>query len=533
MTALVRGANAPLRAARVTVTHTCAAPADLSALLVGRDLRVRSDDDLVFYNAPVGPGVRWSQEALEIDLAALPSDVHAVLVALSLGDGAPFSTVSAPTVLVDGHTFVMAGLGDETALVALELYRRAGEWKVRAVGQGYASGLAALLADHGVDVEDPGPQPPAPRILPDPPTPPLGHQLPPQPAPHTQPGGQGQHGAVGPQGAGAVPFVDRVWMVWEDASRSLDSYRGSLEHALGVRDQEVTGNAPRGRAQQLMDAGMERLTADMAQLAGELAAHEGVVGAEVSPFSAPSWLTWQPSDRVGEGLLLGHLDADEVSTLRVPLILRVPFGRPVWIDRGSGPGDAAAFAWSLVTRFLAAVPPGAVALDVIDPTGLSGAGWLNALPEPSRDYLCGGGVAVGPEVGNRLDKLLNLVDLRAVGGEEQMFLEGAPPVRLVVVFDVGAALEEHGDKLIRLAKEGPPLALPVICVETDTPTDESVRAMRIKMSGSTLPPSGGTLSDPWVGGSWTLTPDLLPDGSFDRPPALLTHVLNAHARVFG
>ncbi|GAB2814793.1 hypothetical protein GCM10022221_10840 [Actinocorallia aurea] len=525
MTALVRGANAPLRASRVTITHTCAVPADLSALLVGRDLRVRSDDDLVFFNAPAGPGVRWSQEALEIDLTALPPEVHAVLVALSLGDGSPFSTVPAPTVLVDGHTFAMGGLGEETALVALELYRRAGEWKVRAVGQGYAAGLAALLADHGVEVDDPGPRTaPPPRVMPDPGPP---------PPPPGRPGDQ-QQGAKhqGAQQQG-VPFVDRVWMVWEDASRSLDSYRGSLEYALGVRDQEVTGQAPRGRAQQLMDAGMERLTADMAQLAGELATHEGAVGAEVSPFSGPSWLTWQPSDKVGEGLLLGHLDADEVSTLRIPLILRVPFGRPVWIDRGTGPGDSAAFAWSLVTRFLAAVPPGAVGLDVIDPTGLAGAGWLNGLPDPSRELLCGGGVAVGPQAGQRLDRLLDLVDLRAVGGEEQMFLDGAPPVRLVVVFDVGAALEEHGDKLIRLAKEGPPLAVPVICVETDTPTEESVRAMRVKMAGSTLPPSGGTLADPWVGGSWTLTPDLLTDGAFDRPPALLSHVLNAHARVFG
>ncbi|WP_246053336.1 TerD family protein [Actinocorallia herbida] len=525
----------------MTVTHTCAVPADLSALLVGRDLRVRTDDDLVFYNAPAGPGVRWSQEALEIDLAALPRDVHAVLVALSLGDGAPFATVPAPTVLVDGHTFAMGGLGEETALVALELYRRAGEWKVRAVGQGYAGGLAALLADHGVEVADPGPQEsPQPRALPDPVMPDPGTPDPVESDPIASDpfasdpfGGAPQNGSQDAPQDGAVPFVDRVWMVWEDASRSLDSYRGSLEHALGVRDQEVTGQAPRGRAQELMDAGMERLTADMAQLATELAVHEGVVGAEVSPFAGPSWLTWQPSDQVGQGLLLGHLDADEVSTLRIPLILRVPFGRPVWIDRGTAPGDAAAFAWSLVTRFLAAVPPGAVALDVIDPTGLSGAGWLNGLPGPSRDLLCGGGVAVGAEAGRRLDRLLDLVDLRAVGGEEQMFLDGAPPVRLVVVFDVGAALEEHGDRLIRLATEGPPLAVPVLLVETDTPTDESVRAMRIKMAGSTLPPSGGTLSDPWVGGSWTLTPDLLPDGAHDRPPALLSHVLNAHARVFG
>ncbi|MCD0447685.1 TerD family protein [Actinocorallia sp. API 0066] len=513
MTALVRGANAPLRATRVTVTHTCARPVDLSALLVGRDLRVRSDDDLVFYNAPVASGVRWSQEALEIDLAALPGDVHAVLVAMSLADAAPFATVPPPTVLVEEHTFAMAGLAEETAVVALELYRRQDAWKVRAVGQGYAGGLAALLVDHGVEVDDPGPRPPRPpRVAPDP--------VPPPPSEPAAPGT-------------SLPYVDRAWMVWEDASRSLDSYRGSLEHALAVRDEEVTGRAPRGRAQQLMDASLERLTTDMAQLAGELAAHEGVVGAEVAPFAGPSWLTWQPPEKVGQGMLLGHLDADEVSTPRIPLILRVPFGRPVWLNRGVVPRDSVAFAWSLVTRFLAAVPPGAVALDVIDPTGLSGAGWINGLPRPVLDFLCGGGVASGPQAGQRLDRLLDLVDLRAISGEEDQLLGGTPPVRLVVVFDVGAALDEYGDRLMRLAKEGPPLAVPVICVETETPTGESVRAMRIKMAGNTLPSDEGTLSDPWVGGTWTLTPDLLPDAALDRPPALLTHVLNTHAKVLG
>lgn len=44
----------------------------------------------------------------------------------------------------------MLGLGDESAVVALELYRRQGAWKIRAVGQGYAAGLAALLADQGL-----------------------------------------------------------------------------------------------------------------------------------------------------------------------------------------------------------------------------------------------------------------------------------------------------------------------------------------------------------------------------------------------
>ena len=51
-------------------------------------------------------------------------------------------------VAIAGYT--ITGLGAETALLAVELYRRQGGWKVRAVGQGYEGGLPALLLDQGV-----------------------------------------------------------------------------------------------------------------------------------------------------------------------------------------------------------------------------------------------------------------------------------------------------------------------------------------------------------------------------------------------
>src|SRR6185312_16247171 len=61
--------------------------------------------------------------------------------------------------------FVPDGLGAETALLCVELYRRAGEWKVRAVGQGYASGLAGIAADFGITVEEPAPAAAAPTKI--------------------------------------------------------------------------------------------------------------------------------------------------------------------------------------------------------------------------------------------------------------------------------------------------------------------------------------------------------------------------------
>jgi stress response protein SCP2 len=46
---------------------------------------------------------------------------------------------------------------DETAMISGELYRRDGRWKFRAVGQGYANGLAGLATDFGITVDDPAP----------------------------------------------------------------------------------------------------------------------------------------------------------------------------------------------------------------------------------------------------------------------------------------------------------------------------------------------------------------------------------------
>ena len=49
--------------------------------------------------------------------------------------------------------------GNENALVFAEVCRRAGEWKVRVVGQGYSNGLAGLATDYGVSIDEPAPMP--------------------------------------------------------------------------------------------------------------------------------------------------------------------------------------------------------------------------------------------------------------------------------------------------------------------------------------------------------------------------------------
>ncbi len=167
MTQLTKGGNAPLTAHQVVLTVDVGAPADLSALLVTESGKVRSDADFVFYNQPTGPGVRCVPPAggqgwkVEVDLGQVPADVHAVRLVTSLDDpNGRFGSVGQPVARVtDGSggpqaEFTMTGLDSESIVVALELYRRQGSWKVRAVGQGYAGGLADLIRDHGVSVDD-------------------------------------------------------------------------------------------------------------------------------------------------------------------------------------------------------------------------------------------------------------------------------------------------------------------------------------------------------------------------------------------
>ncbi|MEU2064436.1 TerD family protein [Streptomyces sp. NPDC013455] len=202
------GSNIPLSAARVTVDVSAPVRLDVSGLLLTADGKVRSDDDFIFYNQPTGPGVTYrsgggtAPDAITVDTAAVPPDIEKIVVTASPdAAGQTFQGIE-PTATVrdaDGAavlaTFTPPQLGAETALVVVEIYRRGGQWKARAVGQGYANGLAGIATDFGVTVEEPAaapaaapaaptappPQPPAAPAVPA--APPRPAAPPPAPAP--------------------------------------------------------------------------------------------------------------------------------------------------------------------------------------------------------------------------------------------------------------------------------------------------------------------------------------------------------------
>jgi stress response protein SCP2 len=127
---------------------------------------------MVFYNQPVGadgavraagrsqqPTIGSLTDRITIDLPRMPAAIHRIVIAASLdGSGAPTLTavtglrVAVATADETVAVFPLTGLSTEAAAVTAEIYRRDGTWRLRAVGQGWATGLAGLAHDYGIDI---------------------------------------------------------------------------------------------------------------------------------------------------------------------------------------------------------------------------------------------------------------------------------------------------------------------------------------------------------------------------------------------
>ncbi|AXG76460.1 MULTISPECIES: TerD family protein [Streptomyces] len=150
---------------------------DASALLCDGSGKVVSDQHFVFYNnlrSPdgsvehtgdnlTGEG-EGDDETVKVDLSAVPADIAKIVFPVSIHDaesrGQSFGQVRNAYIRVvnqaGGAELARYDLSEdastETAMVFGELYRNGAEWKFRAIGQGYASGLAGIASDYGVNV---------------------------------------------------------------------------------------------------------------------------------------------------------------------------------------------------------------------------------------------------------------------------------------------------------------------------------------------------------------------------------------------
>lgn len=150
---------------------------DASAFLLAANGKVRGDADFIFYNnlKSVDGSVTHTgdnrtgegdgdDEVIKVDLTKVPADVSKVVFCAVIYDGQArnqnFGQVANAYIRIvntQGGTEVARydlseDSSTETAMIFGELYKNNGEWKFRAVGQGFAGGLGPLAASYGVAV---------------------------------------------------------------------------------------------------------------------------------------------------------------------------------------------------------------------------------------------------------------------------------------------------------------------------------------------------------------------------------------------
>ncbi|MYQ80117.1 MULTISPECIES: TerD family protein [unclassified Streptomyces] len=640
---LVRGQNHTLPQTRLEIRISAGAPVVAGATLGDEQGRVAGVEWIAHPGSPQLHGLEVSRQAaadhrLAVDLDALPEGVHrvTVLLALPLGAGGPtrFGAVASPFVAVTGldgteiATFTLTGLDSESAVAALELYRRQGAWKVRAVGQGYAGGLAAMLADQGVDraaelagtiqdavarglarsVAPPPPRTPegdrvrhAPTPAPapgngQPPVPPPAPATPAQPEPLAEPAAPGgpvnyahprrQSTAPPPPPPVAPPaqpgqpaqpvagdatgwsmderLYNQVWGMFEDLARAVAAYRSAVDFAESRMDQELerTLSDPRSRIggagdrareearakrDELTSRARESLDRDLAQLDAESAVVEPALPAPYAGWDNPVWHGYRVPMEIPMALRIGDLHLPERADLRIPLLVRLPLERGMWIDSGRTASEAAALtgpdqlrrlametAVLHAARLLAVYPPNEFTVHVIDPAG-SAAGALaplvrsGVLPSPP---------AAGAQgVSSVLAHLTRRVDLVQMairaGAADSLPPDLDPAEQLLIVNDFPHGFDDRAVTQLRyLADEGPSVGVHLMMV-ADREEASEYGPILDPLWRSLLrvtPVADDHLADPWVGHAWTYEPPRTPPGS-----AVLDQVLErvAHARRTG
>ncbi|MFG2609437.1 TerD family protein [Streptomyces anulatus] len=631
---LVRGQNHTLPQTRLEIRVSAGTPVVAGATLGDERGTVRGVEWIAHPGSPQLPGLEVSQQAaadhrLAVDLEALPAGAHrvTVLLALPVGAGGParFGAVPAPFVAVTGldgaeiATFTLTGLDAESAVSALELYRRQDAWKVRAVGQGYAGGLAEMLADQGVaeatglagsiqeavtrglarsvappprtqggdrvrhatgsadhrpTAPPPAPEPPEP--LTDPATAPQPHTAPgpaaagpaaggpinyahprrqhaapPSPPPTAPPAQPGQ--AAQPVAGDATGWsmderlYNQIWGMFEDLARAVAAYRSAVDFAESRMDQELdralsdprnriggagdrAREAARAKRDELTSRAREALDRDLAQLAAEAAVVEPALPAAYAGWGNPVWHAHRVPMEIPMALRIGDLHLPERTDLRVPLLVRLPLERGIWVDSGRTASEAAALmdtdrlrglametAVAHAARLLAVYPPGEFSVHVIDPAGAA-AGPLAPLVDAG--VLAGPPAAGAGGVASVLAHLTRRVDLVQMavraGAADSLPPDLDTGEQLLVVNDFPHGFDDRAVTQLRyLADEGPAVGVHLLMV-ADREEASAYGPVLDPLWRSLLritPVADSHLADPWVGHAWTYEPLAVPPGS--------------------
>ncbi|MGW3569968.1 TerD family protein [Streptomyces sp. NPDC000941] len=637
---LVRGQNHPLPQTRLEIRVSAGHPIVAGVTLGDEQGTVRGTEWVAHPAAPQLPGIDVPKQAaadhrLAVDLGAMPEDVHRVnvLLALPTGVGGPtrFGAMPAPFIAATGldgtevASYTITDLDSESAVVALELYRRQGAWKVRAVGQGYAGGLAAMLQDQGLSeavelaarINDAIAQGMARSVAPPPPRPegegrvrtataggsgPMGE---PAAAPQQAPagtaagaapgsGGPGSGGSVNYQhpsrrtsapptpppaappaqpGQPAQPVAgdasgwtmderlyNQVWGMFEDLARTTAAYRSAVDFADSRMEKELDGvlsdprtrfgpaaDAARAEARTkhtaLVEQARAALDRDLAQLAAEAEVVEPALPPAFARWDSPVWQAYQVPMEIPMALRLGELHLPERSDLRIPMLVRLPLERGLWIDSGRDALSDAAMvdsgelrrlaadtAVAHAARLLAVYPAGEFTVHVIDPAG-SAAGSLAPLLSSGvlREPPASGAQGVSAMLAG-LTRRVDLVQMAVRSGAT----DALPPdlditEQLLIVNDFPHGFDDRAVTQLRyLADEGPSVGVHLMMVadRQDAQAYGPVLDPLWRSLMRVTPVPDDHLADPWVGHAWTYEPSLVPAGS-QVVEQVLTQVVRA------
>ncbi|MFE6990760.1 export associated protein, partial [Streptomyces pharetrae] len=342
-------------------------------------------------------------------------------------------------------------------------------------------------------------------------------------------------------------LYNQVWGMFEDLARATAAYRSAVDFADSRMDKELeqvlsdprsriggqadaAREAARVKRAQLVDQARQALDRDVAQLTAEAGVVEPALPPAYACWDNPVWHGYRVPMELPMALRLGDLHLSECPQLRIPLLVRLPLERGLWIDSGRTGSSGGSFtdahdmrrlametAVAHAARLLAVHPAGEYTVYVIDPAG-TGAQALAPLVQTGAlaapPALGAAGVA---EVLAKLTQRVDLVQMAVRGGAA----DALPPEldtsqHLLVVNDFPHGFDDRAVTQLRyLADEGPAVGVHLMMV-ADREDAAGYGPLLDPLWRSLLrltPVPDDHLADPWVGHAWTYEPSLVPPGS--------------------
>ncbi|AXI86174.1 export associated protein, partial [Streptomyces sp. ETH9427] len=340
---------------------------------------------------------------------------------------------------------------------------------------------------------------------------------------------------------------NQVWGMFEDLARTTAAYRSAVDFAESRMDKELeqalsdprsriggqgdaAREAARARYSQLVDQARASLDRDVAQLVAESQVVEPALPPAFARWDNPCWHAYRVPMEIPMALRLGDLRLPEAEAIRIPMLLRLPLERGLWIDSGRTDSLDGTFtdshdmrrlamdtAVAHAARLLAVYPADEFTVHVVDPAG-SGA---QALAPLSQTGVLAGPPAQGAagvtEVLARLIQRVDLVQMALRGGAPDALPPGFDTAQqLLIVNDFPHGFDDRAVNQLRyLVDEGPAVGVHLMLV-ADREESAGYGPLLDPLWRALLrltPVPDDHLADPWVGHAWTYEPPTVPHGS--------------------